>query len=484
MPTQETAVASPKSVLPVKDSGAVLENPLALLSIYYNCWRAGERLRGMRTIYNILFTIGFLLSFPYYFFRLWRRGGWREGFAERFGSYSARTKQALTNRRIIWIHAVSVGEVNLATLLIRALEPRLPQFKFVVSTTTTTGMAELRRKLPISIEKVYCPIDRRPWVRRAFGILNPEALILIEAELWPNMLWQARRRRVPVALVNARISERSFRRYRRAAFLFHDLFRGLAAVSAQSSRDRDRLVTLGCHPDSVHSVGSLKFEPSPPGDTRPLDVPRLLKHAGMPENSRILLGGSTHEGEEATLAEIFSRLRKKHPDLYLVLVPRHFERGRSIGSQLERRGVRFVYRSEVNFASEPKPGCSDCLLVNSTGELRQFYPHAHIVFIGKSLHGVGGQNLIEPAAAGRPIVFGPNMQNFPDITPRFLDADAAIQVPNALQLEITLGELLSNPARCESLGKNALAVVDGNRGALERTIVMISDVLQEDGSQT
>lgn len=433
----------------------------------------------MRTTYNILFTIGFLLSFPYYFFRLWRRGGWKEGFTERFGKYSARTKQALTNRRIVWIHAVSVGEVNLATLLLRGLEPRFPHFKFVVSTTTTTGMAELRRKLPISVEKVYCPIDRRPWVRRAFGILNPEALILIEAELWPNMLWQARRRRIPVMLVNARISERSFRRYRRASFLFRDLFSGLAAVSSQSERDRSRLITLGCTPDAVYTVGSLKFEPNPAAHSRPLDVPRLLKHAGMPDNARILLGGSTHDGEEAALAEIYSRLRKNHPDLYLVLVPRHFERGRSIGSQLERRGIRFVYRSEVNFASDPKPGSSDCLLVNSTGELAQFYPHAHVVFVGKSLHGVGGQNPIEPAAAGRPIVFGPNMQNFPDITSRFLDAEAAIQVPNALQLEITLSELLSNPARCETLGRNALAVVEANRGALERTVNMIGDVIAD-----
>ncbi|MBL9126280.1 MAG: 3-deoxy-D-manno-octulosonic acid transferase [Verrucomicrobiales bacterium] len=435
----------------------------------------------MRTIYNILFTIGFLLSFPYYFFRLWRRGGWREGFRERFGSYSARVKQALTNRRIVWIHAVSVGEVNLATVLVRALEPRLPTLKFVVSTTTTTGMAELRRKLPTTIEKVYCPIDRRPWVRRAFGVLHPEILVLIEAELWPNMLWQARRRRVPVALVNARISPRSFGRYRTAGFLFRDLFHGLAAVSAQSPRDRDRLVTLGCHPDRVHAVGSLKFEPSPPGDARPLDVPRLLRHAGVRDSARILLAASTHDGEEAALAEIFARLRPKHPDLYLVLVPRHHERARAVGAQLNRRRIRYVYRSEVSFAVDPEPGSSDCLVVNSTGELRFFYPHADVVFVGKSLHGVGGQNPIEPAAVGRPIVFGPNMQNFPDIAPRFVEADAAIQVRNQDELEATLDDLFSRPERREALGRNAHAVVEANRGALDRTVAMILDVLRDNG---
>ncbi len=432
----------------------------------------------MRTIYNILFTVGFILSFPYYFFRLWRRGGWREGVGERFGRYSARIKQALTNRRMVWIHAVSVGEVNLATLLIRALEPRLPNLKFVVSTTTTTGMAELRRKLPQNIEKVYCPIDRRPWVRKAFGILKPEILILIEAELWPNILWQARRRRVPVVLVNARISERSFANYRRAGFLFRDLFHGLAATTAQSDHDRQRLVTLGCDPDAVHPVGSLKFEPNPAVDARPLDVPRLLRQAGMPDSARVLLAGSTHDGEEAALAEIFQRLRRTHPDLYLVLVPRHFERARSIGSQLSRRGLRYVYRSEVSFAAQPAPDSSECLLVNSTGELRHFYAHADVVFVGKSLHGVGGQNPIEPAAAGRAIVFGPNMQNFPDIAPRFLEADAAIQVRNIAELEATLADLLANDTRRETLGRNARAVVESNRGALGRTVDIIMDVLR------
>ena len=321
--------------------------------------------------------------------------------------------------------------------------------------------------------------DRRPWVRRAFGILNPEILVLVEAELWPNMLWQARRRRVPVVLVNARISPRSFARYRRAGFFFRDLFAGLAAVSAQSDRDHQRLLDLGCHPDAVHTVGSLKFEPSPPGDVRPLDVPRLLRHAGMPPDARVLLAASTHDGEEATLADIFARLRKKHPDLYLVLVPRHFERARAIGGQLSRRRIRYVYRSEVVFAGAPDPGSSECLVVNSTGELRFFYPHAHVVFVGKSLHGVGGQNPIEPAAVGRPIVFGPHMQNFPDIAPRFVDADAALQVEDAGQLEKALDDLFSHPSRCDALGRNARAVVEANRGALDRTVAMIFDVLRD-----
>ena len=433
----------------------------------------------MRTLYNLLFNLGFLVSAPFYFLKLWRRGGWREGFGERFGRHSARLKQALTNRRVLWIHAVSVGEANLAITLIRALAEHLPHLRIVVSTTTTTGMGELRRKLPVEVQKIYYPIDRRPWVRRSLGIVNPEAVILVEAELWPNFLWQARRRRVPVMLVNARISDRSYPRYRRAGFLFRDLFGQLAAVTAQNERDAERLVKLGCRPDAVTAVGSLKFESAPPPDQRPLDVPRLLRQAGMPEGARVLLGASTHDGEEAVLAEVFARLRKRHPDLYLVLVPRHFERARSVGGQLERRRVRYVYRSEVSFASDPDPGSTECLVVNSTGELRHFFPHAGFVFVGKSLCGRGGQNPIEPAAAGCPLLFGPHMQNFRDIAPRFLEADGAIEVANTDELESALDALLKDPARCARLGANARRVVEENRGALERTVELILRTLKE-----
>lgn len=434
----------------------------------------------MRTFYNILFNLGFLLGAPFYFFRLWRRGNWREGFGQRFGSYSSKVKQALTNRRIIWIHGVSVGEVNLAALLVHALEERLPAFKFVISTTTTTGMGELKRKVPASVEKVYYPIDLRPWVRRACAVLHPSVAILIEAELWPNFLWHARRRGFPVLLVNARISDRSFPRYRRFGFLFRDLFGSLAAVSTQSERDAQRLRQLGCRGDAVRAVGSLKFEPPAPSD-QTLDVAKLLRYAGRRDGAPVLLAASTHEGEEALLGEIFLHLRARHPDLFLVLVPRHFERARAVGAQLDRRGVRFEYRSEIRYAGEPKPGASDCLLVNTTSELRHFFPHAEVVFIGKSLIGRGGQNPIEPAAAGRAIVVGPHMQNFPDIVPRFLEAEALIQVTNASGLERALDDLLADQRLRHQLGERARRVVDENRGALARTVEMIVATLDAEG---
>ena len=170
---------------------------------------------GVRTLYNILFTVCFVLSAPYYFVRMRRRGNWLQGFAERFGRYDTKLKQAITNRNTLWMHAVSVGEVNVCTQLIRALEPRLPNLKIIVSTTTTTGMGELRRKLPNHISKIYYPIDRRHYVTRALNNIHPEAIVLMEAEIWPNFLWRARALCMPVFLVNARLSDRSYRGYKR-----------------------------------------------------------------------------------------------------------------------------------------------------------------------------------------------------------------------------------------------------------------------------
>ena len=326
----------------------------------------------MRTVYNILFTLFFWLSSPYYFVRMWRRGGWRSGFSQRFGRYSSKIKQAVTNRHVLWIHAVSVGEVNISTQLIRSLEPRLPNLKIVVSTTTSTGMGELQRKLPSHVQKIYYPIDRRDYVSRALLTLHPQAIVLVEAEIWPNFLWCARDLHLPTFLVNARLSDRSFSGYRRCGFLFRPLFASLAGVGCQNEADAERLRLLGCRPEAIRVVGNLKFDAAKLDERRLLNVPDLLDRLGMPAGARLLVGGSTHPGEEAILGEVFLRLRDRFPDLYLIVVPRHFERGKEAGRDLEARGVKFVYRSEMSVSTRYKPNEVDCLLVNTTGELKYF----------------------------------------------------------------------------------------------------------------
>src|SRR5437667_8256854 len=188
----------------------------------------------MKRVYNFCFTLFFWLSAPYYFLKLLRRGQWREGFGQRFGRFSSKIKQAVTNRHVLWIHAVSVGEVNICTQLIRALEPRLPNVKIVVSTTTTTGMDRLRTELPSRVSKIYYPIDRRKYVAHAMASLKPKAIVLVESEIWPNFITRARHMRIPLFLVNARLSERSYRRYKRFRFFFRPLFATFAGVGAQN----------------------------------------------------------------------------------------------------------------------------------------------------------------------------------------------------------------------------------------------------------
>jgi 3-deoxy-D-manno-octulosonic-acid transferase len=438
-------------------------------------------IRLLRTLYNILFLVFFVLSAPYYFWRLRRRGNWTQGFGQRFASYDSALKQALTNRHVVWIHAVSVGEVNLCTQIIHALEPRIPNAKIVVSCTTTTGMAELRRRLPTHVSKIYYPIDRRKYVRHALATINPRAVILVEAEIWPNFLWRARDLKIPVFLANARLSDRSFPRYKKMGWLFGSLFKSFEGVGCQNEQDAQRLREVGCRPEKIQVVGNLKFDAAKLTEQRQLNVRGILRQLGVADDAPILVAGSTHDGEELMLVEMAERLRKKFPNLFLILVPRHFERCKDLGQKLRSHGVKFVYRNEIFPALKKNPDEVDCLLVNTTGELRFFYEPASVVFVGKSMTAIGGQNPIEPGALGKAIVFGPNMQNFADITRSFLLKDAAVQVKSPEALEKAIEALLQNAPRRAELGKNALAVVAENLGAIERTVEMILPKLAERG---
>ena len=435
----------------------------------------------MRTLYNILFIVFFILTAPYYFWRMRRRGNWLPGFGQRFAKYDASLKQALTNRHVVWLHAVSVGEVNVCTQLIRALEPRVPNIKIVVSTTTTTGMGELRRRLPNHVSKIYYPVDRRKFVNRALATINPKAIVLVEAEIWPNFIWRAQRLGIPIFLANARLSDRSYPRYKKFRFLFQPLFASFTGVGCQSAEDAQRLRDVGCSERAVSVVGNLKFDAAKLDEHSALDVPALLRQIGVPPDAPVLVAGSTHDGEEILLVDIARRLRKKFPNLFLILVPRHFERCQELEQKLRARGVKFMFRKEILPGTRLGPDALECLVVNTTGELMSFYEPATAVFIGKSLTAFGGQNPIEPAAIGKPVVFGPNMQNFADIIRLFKQKNSVVQVQDAAELERVFGELLADADRRAALGRAAQAVVTENLGAVDRTTDMILAQLKTRG---
>lgn len=434
----------------------------------------------MRALYNILVNIAVILLAPFYMIKLWRRGNWVQGFRQRFGRYNAKVKQSITNSHVMWIHAVSVGEVNLVIRLIDELEDRLPNLKIVVSTTTTTGMAELRRRLPGHILKIYYPIDRKKWVQRALGTIHPEALILVETEIWPNFLWRAQQMNVPTFLVNARISESSFKGYRRFNSIFRGLFQGVSRVCCPSQTDARRLHELGCRADAVHVVGNMKFDTAAPDGQKKLNARELLDRIGVPRNALIMVAGSTHDGEEALLAKAFLKLKKRFPQLFLIIVPRHHERGREAGRAVKSKGVNVIYRRDLRRREPHAVNGVDCLLVNTTGELKFFYEIADIVFVGKSITAKGGQNPIEPAALGKAIVFGPNMQNFRAIVPEFLEAEAVRQVGSARELEPVLSELLADPKLREEMGVRAQEVVKRNYGAIKRTVDVIAERMKQE----
>jgi len=432
----------------------------------------------MRFIYNILFNVGLLLSAPFYFLKMWRRGSWQAGFGQRFGKYDSKVKQAITNRHVLWIHAVSVGEANICMQLISALETRVPNLKIVVSTTTSTGMQELRKKLPSHIEKIYYPIDRKKYVNRAVSTFHPEAVILVEAEIWPNFLWKCFNQNTPVFLVNARISDRSFRGYRRFGFLFRPLFAGMSGIGCQNESDRKKLLELGAVSDRVHVVGNLKFDSAATGANKRLDARNLLDQMGVDPKSQIIIGASTHPGEEVLLAEVFMKLRKFFPQLFLILVPRHFERSRSVGVELEACGIAFMYRTEIKPQAGNRAAPPPCLLVNTTGELTAFYREADIVFVGKSLCAHGGQNPIEAASLGKAVIFGPHMENFKPVVDLFLAEKGALQVQSKEELEAVISRLISNKEERIELAKKGLELVRKNMGGMERTLEIILPILE------
>lgn len=433
----------------------------------------------MSWLYNLAFNIGLFLTAPYYFFRMWRRGNWSEGFKERFGRYDARIKQAVTNSHVIWLHGVSVGEARMAIPLVEALERRVPNAKLVVSTTTATGMAVLKENLPSHVSKIYFPIDRRKWVFRALATVRPELVVLIESEIWPNFLRRCQRRKTPVVLVNARLSPRSYKRYRRAKPLFGPLFAGLKGVGAQSEADVSRLIDIGCRPEAIEVTGSIKYDTASVPERVVVDTERLYQLCGFPDSSLILIGGSTHAGEEALLAKAFLKLRSQFPHLRLVLAPRHAERGTAVGKELEGLGLSFRFRSQL--LASPRAEALDpvdCLLVNSTGELKAFYQSADIVFIGKTLTSKGGQNPIEPASHGKPTLFGPHVDNFHEICAALVAGNAALQVNAEGELESAIESLLKNNRRRQEMGYQAKKVVSEKLGALEKSADLIVESLE------
>jgi 3-deoxy-D-manno-octulosonic-acid transferase len=427
-------------------------------------------MRLLRFFYNLAYPFALIAMLPWLIRRMIRRGKYRHKFGQRFAIYSSRVRSRLQGGGRTWVHAVSVGEVLIAMKLIRRLREREPGRRFVLSTTTSTGFAVANEQREDWLEPIYNPLDFFWFTRRALDLIAPEQIILVEAEVWPNLVCQARSRGIPIALVNARLSPRSEARFRAVRAITAPIFNQLDVICVQEPEDVARWQTLGVDRSRIVHTGSIKFDDAFASSREPRDFRPILESLGVPAQAPVLLGASTHADEEALLARVFISLREEFPDLLFISVPRHAERARQVRSDLESLGLVVLARSQIQ-ALEPAPGKTppDALLIDTTGELRDWYACATVVVVGKSLLAKGGQNPAEPIVAGRPVVFGPNMQNFAILVHGLLGAGGAVQVTGETELTPALSRLLSDPSARESLVQNGQGVIASHRGATDRT---------------
>ena len=364
----------------------------------------------IRFLYNLLFPLALLFFLPGILVKMVRRGNYRHNFGQRLGFYDRELRDQLRPNECTWIHAVSVGEVMIALKLAEKLRELEPALRVVLTTTTTTGFATARKNSPDWIEVLYNPLDFWPVIRRAFKVIRPRRLILVEAEVWPNLVAEARDHSVPLALVNARLSARSERRFRKFRFAVAPTFRLLDLICVAEPEDVPRWEALGVDRGRIQVVGSIKFDPSAAAPDP--QIPRaILANCRIDPARRIFLAGSTHAGEERIVAEIFLKLRSEFPDLFLIVAPRHVERTAEIQRMLQSLGLGVALRTEANSAAAFS-ATPDCFILDATGELEHWYGVGTVVFVGKTLTAHGGQNPVEPIAAGRPVIFGPNMETF------------------------------------------------------------------------
>ena len=428
-------------------------------------------------IYNVLLPVVLLVSLPGYLLRMIRRGNYRRNFGQRFGFYRPEVADALeAAERPCWIHAVSVGEVLIALKLIREMRRQQPGLDVVLSTTTSTGYALANDKAadagegkPLTV--IYNPVDFCSVVRRVMRRLDPRMLVLVEAEVWPNLVARAKKTGIPVSLVNARLSDRSERRFRKISALVQPVFRQLDRALVQDERDVERVAMLGVLRDRIECVGSVKFDPE--GSREPTEqiaeFRELLEQsfAGRLGDRQILLGGSTHDGEEALIGEVYRNVREVREELFYIVVPRHFERAAAVKSKLEEDGLRPVLRSELGAGDVGEE--IDCIIVDSTGELSAWYFLADVVVIGKSFLSTGGQNPVEAVLASKPVLLGPHMENFRALVESLVAERGARQVADAERLGEAILETLEQPESSSEMVANARNVLARHLGATART---------------
>jgi 3-deoxy-D-manno-octulosonic-acid transferase len=419
----------------------------------------------MYWLYRIGLAVCFLAALPVFLLQAILRGKYRRALPERLGAIPAWTGAAPP----LWVHAVSVGEVLAAIPLVRQVETRWSALPILMSTVTDTGRGVGLQRLP-GKRFVFFPLDFGWAVRRALDRIRPRAVLLTETELWPIFIRACGQRGVPVIVVNGRISPRSYPRYRRVRFWFGRVLQGVRIFCMQTPEDAARVRDLGAPAERVHVVGNLKFDLA--GDEDPAEGTRVRAMLGLAPDRPVLVAGSTHKGEEPPVLEAFRRARTTIPDLALIVAPRHPERLDEVAGLLREAGLTWVRRSQA-----PAPDGTAVILVDTMGELARLYAAGTVVYVGGSLVPIGGHNVLEPAAHGRPVLFGPHMGNFAEMARLFREQGAGLEVHDGASMAAETLRLLGDPAEARRMGEAGRRIVATHRGAAQRTVALLEGVL-------
>ena len=437
--------------------------------------RRAITMAAVYAIYSLLLTLALLVSSPWWIVQAIRHGKYRAGLRERLGLIPDRLKLAPEERRI-WVHAVSVGEVLAISSLVAKLREAFPAHRFLLSTTTLTGQTLARQRF--GEENVfYFPLDIGLCVRSSLRKIRPEMVILAETEFWPNFLHLATKSGAKIAVVNARISDRSFPRYLRFRGPLRGVLRNVDAFAAQSAEDARRLVAIGADERRVHVAGNLKFEVS--AKSEPEFVQRLREQISRDKARPVIVAGSTVDGEEPMVLEAFDAVRREYSRALLVLAPRHKERFESVASLLQQMGFSFLRRSRWS-REEKAEIVGNVVVLDTIGELAATYALADIAFVGGSLVPRGGHNILEAAQFGAPVITGPYTENFRDIIRAFAD-DGAMVIAQPEEFASALVKLLKDDARRNEIGERGLKVLRANAGATERTVQILRELVAEQG---
>lgn len=404
---------------------------------------------------------------PSVLWQLLLRGKYRRGVGERFGGVAPWEGAA----RPLWLHAVSVGEVMAAAPLARLLVARYPKVPLLASTTTETGRAVAEQRIPAA-RFVFFPLDFGWSVRRALSRLRPRVVLLTETELWPNFLAACAADGIPAVVINGRISPRSFPRYRLIRPWFRLVLQHVRLFCMQSAADAERILALGAPAERVAVTGNLKYDL--PALDQAVDRDAIRGGLALPADCRLVVAGSIHRGEDELVIEAYKAAASSRRDLCLLLAPRHPERLEEVERAATRAGVACVRRSRLP-GEAPRPGGT--ILLDTMGELARLYAVASVVFIGGSLIPHGGQNILEPAAYGRPVLHGPHMGNFAEMRDLFRAARAAVEVADGRSLAEALQTLLDDPAEADRMGQAGRTIVEAQRGATQRTADLVGALL-------